>query len=324
MCLVFIQSFANYQNDSCKEVIGVFDFISYGDINSEIVSDCSYKLRKIVAIDNRFIIIDKEQVKKILIANNVNLNQLSKSIESCIKIGNLLKCNKLLIGSIGNIDQGFCIELKLIDVYNAKILDNSSEIIDDKILLLESLEVMTNNILGSEKKSLPKLPKIEKINRKHEPIFSSYNKLTEKNMENQLKEIKLKRIKNELKRNTSKSKIDLIYKDNPDGSIEVFAKLNDKKTRVQSMIKYATYCWNGSDWIEEISPNFMAFINAPENKDRLMNLIKESLRKQSDEVSQNNPDYEYAYTFLEYDNSNKIDVIAEVRNKKTEQSLLII
>jgi hypothetical protein len=125
ICILNIIVIQLYAQQSQKSTIAVLDFEGQG-ISTVEASILANRFRSELVNTNAFIVIERGQMEDIL--KEVGFQQTGCTSSEClIEIGQILNVQKMIGGTIGKLGEVYAIDLRMIDVGTAQILETVSE-----------------------------------------------------------------------------------------------------------------------------------------------------------------------------------------------------
>ena len=109
-----------------KMNIAVLEFEPRGGVSKEDVASLSDAFQGHIIETNEFIVVDRNRIKAILTEQGFQQSEACSQVECIVEVGKILKVEKMFAGTIGKVGKIFTVNIQVIDVATAQILQNKS------------------------------------------------------------------------------------------------------------------------------------------------------------------------------------------------------
>jgi TolB-like protein len=139
-----------------KMNIAVLEFEARGGVSKEDAASLSDAFQGQIIETHQFIVVDRNRIKSILEEQGFQQSEACSQVECIVEVGKILKVEKMFAGTIGKVGKIFTINIQLIDVTTAQIIQNKSRRLDGDIeelltdVIPELAAEMTKELSGNE------------------------------------------------------------------------------------------------------------------------------------------------------------------------------
>jgi TolB-like protein len=135
--------------------VAVLEFEARGGVSKEDAASLSDAFQGQIIETNEFIVVDRNRIKAILQEQGFQQSEACSEVECMVDVGRILKVEKMFSGTIGKVGKIYTVNIQLIDISTAQIVQNKSrrhdgaieELLTDVIpeLAAEMAKVLTGN-----------------------------------------------------------------------------------------------------------------------------------------------------------------------------------
>lgn len=115
------------ESQSPRKTVAVLDFQASAGISTGEASTLTNRFRAILVQTKAFEVVEREKMNEILKEQDFTLTDQCNTSECAVQVGQLLGVEAMIAGDIGKIGKTFTIDIRLIDVTSAKILQSRTE-----------------------------------------------------------------------------------------------------------------------------------------------------------------------------------------------------
>lgn len=128
LCLMMLLTLAGrVESQSPRKTVAVLDFQASAGISTGEASTLTNRFRAILVQTKAFEVVEREKMNEILKEQDFTLTDQCNTSECAVQVGQLLGVEAMIAGDIGKIGKTFTIDIRLIDVTSAKILQSRTE-----------------------------------------------------------------------------------------------------------------------------------------------------------------------------------------------------
>lgn len=109
-----------------KMNIAVLEFEARGGVSKEDAASLSDAFQGQIIETNEFIVVDRNRIKAILQEQGFQQSEACSQVECIVEVGKLLRVEKMFAGTIGKVGKVYSVNIQLIDVATAQIMQNKS------------------------------------------------------------------------------------------------------------------------------------------------------------------------------------------------------
>ncbi len=125
--IVVPASFGQENQPKTKKInIAVLDFEARGGVSKEDAASLSDAFQGQIIETGEFIVVDRNRIKSILQEQGFQQSEACSQVECLVEVGKILKVEKMFAGTIGKVGRIYTINVQLIDVATAQIMQNKS------------------------------------------------------------------------------------------------------------------------------------------------------------------------------------------------------
>jgi TolB-like protein len=106
--------------------IAVLEFEARGGVSKEDAASLSDAFQGQIIETGEFIVVDRNRIKSILQEQGFQQSEACSQVECIVEVGKILKVEKMFAGTIGKVGKIYTINIQLIDVVTAQIIQNKS------------------------------------------------------------------------------------------------------------------------------------------------------------------------------------------------------
>ena len=106
--------------------IAVLEFEARGGVSKEDAASLSDSFQGQIIETGEFIVVDRNRIKSILQEQGFQQSEACSQVECIVEVGKILKVEKMFAGTIGKVGKIYTINIQLIDVVTAQIIQNKS------------------------------------------------------------------------------------------------------------------------------------------------------------------------------------------------------
>ena len=106
--------------------VAVMDFDARGGISKEDAASLSDAFQAQLVETNEFVVVDRNRIRAILNEQGFQQSEACSQVECLVEAGKILKVEKMFAGTIGKVGRIFTVNIQLIDVATAEIINNKS------------------------------------------------------------------------------------------------------------------------------------------------------------------------------------------------------
>lgn len=106
--------------------LAVLEFEARGGVSKEDAASLSDAFQGQIIETGEFIVVDRNRIKSILQEQGFQQSEACTQVECLVEVGKILKVEKMFAGTIGKVGKIFTVNVQLIDVATAQILQNKS------------------------------------------------------------------------------------------------------------------------------------------------------------------------------------------------------
>ena len=107
--------------------VAVMDFDARGGITKEDAASLSDAFQAELVETNEFTVVDRNRIKSILQEQGFQQSEACSQVECLVEAGKILKVEKMFAGTIGKVGRIYTVNIQLIDVATAEIVQNKSK-----------------------------------------------------------------------------------------------------------------------------------------------------------------------------------------------------
>jgi TolB-like protein len=136
--------------------VAVLEFDARGGISKEDAASLSDAFQGQIIETHEFIVVDRNRIKAILQEQGFQQSEACSQVECIVEVGRILKVEKMFAGTIGKVGKIYTVNLQVIDVATAQILQNKSRRHDGEIeellteVIPELATEMVKELTGNE------------------------------------------------------------------------------------------------------------------------------------------------------------------------------
>lgn len=136
--------------------IAVLEFEARGGVSKEDAASLSDAFQGQIIETNEFIVVDRNRIKSILQEQGFQQSEACSQVECMVEVGRILKVEKMFAGTIGRVGKIYTVNIQLIDIGTAQILQNKSRRLDGPIeelltdVIPELASEMAKTLTGKE------------------------------------------------------------------------------------------------------------------------------------------------------------------------------
>jgi TolB-like protein len=136
--------------------VAVLEFDARGGISKEDAASLSDAFQGQIIETHEFIVVDRNRIKSILQEQGFQQSEACSQVECIVEVGRILKVEKMFAGTIGKVGKIYTVNIQVIDVATAQILQNKSRRHDGEIeellteVIPELASEMVKELTGNE------------------------------------------------------------------------------------------------------------------------------------------------------------------------------
>jgi TolB-like protein len=120
-------SFSQEKRLRAKKInLAVLDFEARGGVSKEDAASLSDAFQGKIIETGEFIVVDRNRIKSILQEQGFQQSEACSQVECIVEVGKILKVEKMFAGTIGKVGRIYTVNVQLIDVATAEIMQNKS------------------------------------------------------------------------------------------------------------------------------------------------------------------------------------------------------
>jgi TolB-like protein len=138
--------------------LAVLEFEARGGVSKEDAASLSDAFQGQIIETNEFIVVDRNRIKSILQEQGFQQSEACSQVECIVEVGKILKVEKMFAGTIGKVGKIYTINIQVIDIATAQIMQNKSRRHDGAIeelltdIIPELAAEMAKELTGKEVK----------------------------------------------------------------------------------------------------------------------------------------------------------------------------
>jgi LPXTG-motif cell wall-anchored protein len=109
-----------------KMNIAVLEFEPRGGVSKEDAASLSDAFQGQIIETGEFIVVDRNRIKAILNEQGFQQSEACSQVECIVEVGKILRVEKMFAGTIGKVGKIYTINIQLIDIATAQIMQNKS------------------------------------------------------------------------------------------------------------------------------------------------------------------------------------------------------
>lgn len=109
-----------------KMNIAVLEFEARGGVSKEDAASLSDAFQGQIIETGEFIVVDRNRIKAILNEQGFQQSEVCSQVECIVEMGKILKVEKMFAGTIGRVGKIYTVNIQVIDIASAQILQNKS------------------------------------------------------------------------------------------------------------------------------------------------------------------------------------------------------
>lgn len=121
------------QKPTKKLNVAVLDFEDRGGVTKQDAASLSDVFQGKIIETNEFIVVDRNRIKAILNEQGFQQSEACSQVECVAEVGKILRVEKMFVGTIGKVGKIFTVNIQLVDVATAQIVQNKSRTTDGSI-----------------------------------------------------------------------------------------------------------------------------------------------------------------------------------------------
>jgi LPXTG-motif cell wall-anchored protein len=106
--------------------VAVLEFDARGGVSKEDAASLSDAFQGQIIETNEFIVVDRNRIKAILQEQGFQQSEACSEVECMVDVGRILKVEKMFSGTIGKVGKIYTVNIQLIDIATAQIIENKS------------------------------------------------------------------------------------------------------------------------------------------------------------------------------------------------------
>jgi TolB-like protein len=106
--------------------IAVLEFEPRGGVSKEDAASLSDAFQGQIIETGEFIVVDRNRIKSILQEQGFQQSEACTQVECIVEVGKILKVEKMFAGTIGKVGKIYTINIQVIDIATAQIIQNKS------------------------------------------------------------------------------------------------------------------------------------------------------------------------------------------------------
>jgi LPXTG-motif cell wall-anchored protein len=136
--------------------IAVLEFEARGGVSKEDAASLSDAFQGQIIETGEFIVVDRNRIKSILQEQGFQQSEACSQVECIVEVGRILKVEKMFAGTIGKVGKIYTVNIQLIDIATAQIMQNKSARHDGAIeelltdIIPELAGEMAKGLVGKE------------------------------------------------------------------------------------------------------------------------------------------------------------------------------
>jgi TolB-like protein len=136
--------------------VAVLEFEARGGVSKEDAASLSDAFQGQIIETNEFIVVDRNRIKAILQEQGFQQSEACSEVECMVDVGRILKVEKMFSGTIGKVGKIYTVNIQLIDISTAQIVQSKSRRHDGAIeglltdVIPELAAEMTKELSGKE------------------------------------------------------------------------------------------------------------------------------------------------------------------------------
>ena len=136
--------------------IAVLEFEPRGGVSKEDAASLSDAFQGQIIETGEFIVVDRNRIKSILQEQGFQQSEACSQVECIVEVGKILKVEKMFAGTIGKVGKIYTINIQVIDIATAQIIQNKSRRHDGAIedlltdIIPELAAEMAKGLTGKE------------------------------------------------------------------------------------------------------------------------------------------------------------------------------
>jgi TolB-like protein len=120
-------SFGQENRTKAKKInIAVLDFEARGGVSKEDAASLSDAFQGKIIETGEFVVVDRNRIKSILQEQGFQQSEACSQVECIVEVGKILKVEKMFAGTIGKVGRIYTVNVQLIDIATAQIIQNKS------------------------------------------------------------------------------------------------------------------------------------------------------------------------------------------------------
>jgi len=106
--------------------LAVLEFEARGGVSKEDAASLSDAFQGQIIETGEFIVVDRNRIKSILQEQGFQQSEACSQVECIVEVGKILKVEKMFAGTIGKVGKIYTINIQVIDIATAQIIQNKS------------------------------------------------------------------------------------------------------------------------------------------------------------------------------------------------------